>query len=123
MPRLDLDTLLASCGPAVRKLNPTVFRAGDLPPVPVAKPSPRNGTLAAPTCPPRFTSRVLVRVTSYRVRLVDPDNIFCKWMVDALRHSRVIRDDRAGDIQFQPAQEKVATRKEGRTEILVIPLD
>ena len=44
-------------------------------------------------------------------------------MVDCLRHSRVIGNDRAVDLDLKVAQKKVRTRAEERTEIVVIPLD
>ena len=43
-------------------------------------------------------------------------------MVDCLRHSRVIRDDTRHDLKLQVEQEKVKTRKEERTEIIVTNL-
>lgn len=123
MPRLDLDSLLASCGPAVRKLNPGLFSPHSLPSLPQPKPAVLDGIPEAPLCKARFSTRVLVRITSYRCQPADPDNIIGKWMVDCLRYSRVIRNDRKEDIDYQVHQEKVRTKKEERTEILVIPLD
>lgn len=61
--------------------------------------------------------RVSVRVTSYRRRLIDPDNLCPKYFVDACRYSRLINDDSAAHIEFTAAQIKVATKDEERTEI------
>ena len=43
-------------------------------------------------------------------------------MVDCLRYCRVIGNDRKEDIDYQVHQEKVRTRKEERTEIVVTPI-
>ncbi len=123
MARLDLDALLTTCGPAVRRLNPNLFPTHGLAPVPKPQPAVRNGIPSAPPCETRFATRVLVRITSYRCQPCDPDNIVGKWMVDCLRYSRVIRNDRKEDIDYQIHQKKVSSRKEERTEIEVIPLD
>lgn len=60
---------------------------------------------------------VRVTVTSYRRRLIDPDNLCPKYFVDACRYSRLIRDDSAKEIEFTARQEKVATKAEERTVI------
>lgn len=71
-----------------------------------------------------YTERVLISVTSYRRRLLDPDNILAvpKYFIDFLRHVRVLRDDRCQDVEVRVAQQKVATENEERTEIEVTPL-
>ena len=67
-------------------------------------------------------SRRVVRITSYRNRLLDPDNLVggCKYFIDALRKAEVIADDTEKDIQLEVRQIKTPTRKEERTEIEVI---
>ena len=65
-------------------------------------------------------TRRSVTVTSYRVRLLDPDNLCIKYHIDGLRYAGIIRDDTANDIELFVKQHKVATRKEERTEIEVI---
>lgn len=70
-----------------------------------------------------YTGCVSVRITSYRRRLCDPDNLVGKWFLDAARYSCLIADDRPEDISYIIAQKKVATKEEERTEILIIPLD
>lgn len=61
-------------------------------------------------------SRVL-RVTSYRRRLLDVDNLCPKWFVDSLRYNGIIEDDSPKYIDLQIRQEKVKTKQEERTEI------
>lgn len=68
-----------------------------------------------------YSGRVSVRVTSYRRRLLDPDNLCAKWFLDACRYSRLIRDDRPEDITFSVSQEKVTQPEDERTEILIEP--
>lgn len=61
--------------------------------------------------------RVRVRITAFRVRLLDPDNLCPKYFIDCLRYANCIRDDRPQDITLEVTQEKVAKRSQERTEI------
>ena len=67
----------------------------------------------------RSDTRRRVTVTSYRVRLLDPDNLCIKYHIDGLRYAGVIRDDTTNDIELFVRQFKVKTRQEERTEIEV----
>lgn len=70
------------------------------------------------------TSRVLVRVTSYRVRLIDKSNLFPKYFIDSLRYAGFLRDDGPKQIEEETRQVKVESRDEERTEIeLIYPTD
>lgn len=62
-------------------------------------------------------ARVSIRITSYRRRLLDPDNLCPKYFVDCLRYAEIIKDDRDQDIELTVRQSKVKTRQEERTEI------
>lgn len=62
-------------------------------------------------------TRRSVTVSSYRVRLCDPDNLCVKPFIDGLRYCGVIEDDTSNDIILEVRQFKVATKKEERTEI------
>ena len=53
--------------------------------------------------------RCRVSIVSFRRRGVDPDNLCCKWVVDALRYSGIIQDDTAKHIELQVRQEKSET--------------
>jgi hypothetical protein len=66
--------------------------------------------------------RVVVRITGYRVRPLDPDNFAggCKGLLDGLRHAHLIRGDESWRIIFQTEQERVQTFGEERTEIEII---
>jgi len=61
------------------------------------------------------TGRVLVRIAIRRRRLVDPCNAGQKYLVDCLRYSGLLRDDREQDIALEIHQEK--TREEEETLI------
>jgi hypothetical protein len=67
------------------------------------------------------TARYLVRIDSRRKRLIDPDNLCAKYMLDAIKYAGCIPDDRPQDIQFQIGQTKVETEEEC-TVIEIIPL-
>lgn len=60
--------------------------------------------------------RSLVRITSFRAALLDPDNLCVKYLIDGLRYCRVITNDRAQDIELTVTQEK-CKKSEERTEI------
>lgn len=59
----------------------------------------------------------ILRITSYRTRLLDTDNLCPKYFVDALRYAGTIRDDSTKHIDLQVRQEKVKHRKEEKTVI------
>ena len=61
-------------------------------------------------------SRLLVRITSFRRRLCDPDNLVGKYFVDCLRYAGILSDDTEAEIDFRIAQKKVEKGSE-RTEI------
>ena len=63
--------------------------------------------------------RSRIRITSVRNRLLDPDNLCVKFIIDALRHCKVIKDDTTKEIEVFIRQEKVKTRKEEKTIIEV----
>ena len=63
--------------------------------------------------------RSRIRITSKRCRLLDPDNLCVKYIIDALRYTKVIKDDTTKEIEVFIKQEKVKTRKEEKTIIEV----
>lgn len=70
--------------------------------------------------PPRKAQdaiRIIVRLTSCRIRLLDPDNLCPKYFIDGLRYAGLLPDDREKDICLEIRQVKVATKGEERTEI------
>lgn len=119
MARLTLDDLLSKCGPSVRKLNPGIFPPDRRAPATLTEPSPRHGTLAASTAQKRDSRKRLVRLTSFRVRLLDEDNLVAKWHVDALRYAGILHGDDPSQAHIETRQQKVAHRNQERTEITV----
>lgn len=64
-----------------------------------------------------YTGRCLVRVESFRRRLIDPDNLVPKYFVDSLRYLGALRDDRAEDIEIRVSQTKVSREEDEETVI------
>lgn len=62
-------------------------------------------------------NRLLVRVTSFRRRLLDFDNLIPKYFVDCLRYCDILSDDTEAEIDLRIAQKKVKAKEEERTEI------
>ena len=119
MARLSLDDLLANCGPAVRKLNSGLFPAGRGAPAPQLEPRDLPRPLAASAPQNRDTRKRLVRIKSFRVRLLDEDNLCAKFHVDSLRYAGLLPGDDPNQARIQVSQEKVAHRHQERTEIFV----
>lgn len=63
--------------------------------------------------------RVHIRIVSVRKRLLDPDNLFPKWQIDALRYCRIIRGDEPDKITLETTQRKAAKGQEEHTIIEV----
>lgn len=66
------------------------------------------------------TGRFLVHVVSHRRRLLDEDNLVCKWHVDLLRYSGCIPDDAPNQASIKVSQVKVSKKEEEKTIITVI---
>lgn len=86
-----------------------------------AEPEPAvcNGPLAEGQGEKRNTGKITVRITSFRTRLLDPDNLCPKYFIDGLRYAGLIPDDRPQDINLEVAQEKVGARTEEKTVITI----
>lgn len=68
---------------------------------------------------PRTLQRVAI--TCYRCRLQDPDNCCVKYIVDGLRHEKIITDDSPDHIILEVRQVKVAHRAQEGTVVEVWP--
>ncbi len=88
-------------------------------PHPVTKSAIRNEPVGQTEGKTGHTGRRFVRVTSFRVRPVDPDNLCPKYFIDALRYAGAIPDDRQEDIELTTAQEKVKSYAEEKTVITI----
>ena len=62
-------------------------------------------------------SRVHLRIVSIRKRLLDPDNLSVKWLIDCLRYSSIIRGDEPDKITLQVEQRKCSKGEAEATEI------
>jgi len=67
------------------------------------------------------SATVHVRITSFRTRLLDPDNLCPKYFIDCLRYSGLIPNDRAEDITLEVRQFKVKTNERTEIEIEKLP--
>lgn len=95
------------------------------PKVPSAEPQHpvRDEPVAAPKRKKVRTPGALQRVaiTCYRCRLQDPDNCCVKYIVDGLRHEKIIPDDSPDHIILEVRQVKVAHRAQEGTVVEVWP--
>lgn len=84
-----------------------------------AKPEPivRNEPVAKEARKDEHAGRIRIRVTSFRVRFCDPDNLCAKYFIDCLRYAQIIPNDREEDIELTVRQTKVALKSDERTEI------
>ena len=93
-------------------------------PRPVPQPAVCDEPLAAQQGEAGNPTRFRVSISSYRRRLLDPDNLQggCKYFVDCCRYAKLIPDDRPQDIILEVRQEKVKRKEDERTEIEITPL-
>jgi hypothetical protein len=61
----------------------------------------------------------VVRITSYRTRLVDERNLYDKAIVDALRYAGLLREDSPQWCKVEVSQVQVGVKADERTEITV----
>lgn len=81
-----------------------------------------DGTVAALPVQAGLGRRFLVRIKAFRKRLLDEDNLCCKYHVDLLRYSGVIPSDAPGIAKIEVCQEKVGPKEPERVEIEVYKL-
>lgn len=77
----------------------------------------RDGALGAAQGQETSSERVLIRFVSVRKRLLDPDNLAEKWLLDCLRYCRAVRGDEPDKITLQTTQRKCEKGEEEHTEI------
>ena len=86
-------------------------------PLPLVERHPSAGPLATHEEQEGSASRVHLRIVSIRKRLLDPDNLSVKWLIDCLRYSSIIRGDEPDKITLQVEQRKCAKGEAEATEI------
>jgi hypothetical protein len=89
----------------------------------IAKQIVQHESLAEAERKTMYAGKVLVRITSYRRRLLDRDNLCGKWFLDAARYSRIIRNDTPEDINYEISQCKVKKAEDEETQIEFIPIE
>jgi hypothetical protein len=67
--------------------------------------------------------RVLVRVTAYRRRLLDEDNLCEKYLVDLCRYCGALPSDAAGKAKIEVCQQKVGSNEPEETVIEIFQTD
>lgn len=103
------------------RLNPNLRPDGQAPGAKL-EPSAGHGPLAAIQAEAGDTAQFLVRVTSFRVRLCDEDNLAVKWFVDCVRYAGAIPDDAPEIAHIEARQFRVKTAAEERTLIEVFAI-
>jgi len=86
---------------------------------PLLESDSRDGALGAGRTKGKDTARFLVRVTSFRVRLLDEDNLCEKYHVDCCRYAGILPGDSPGQAQIQTGQQKVKSKDQERVEITI----
>lgn len=89
----------------------------------VAESAVCDGAVAKSEGEIKHSSRFAVSVKSYRLRLLDPDNLCPKYFIDGLRYAGLIPDDRSEDIELAVTQEKVARAEDERTVVTITELN
>jgi len=67
-------------------------------------------------------ARPIVRITRYAIQLLDEfDNLkgAAKFLIDQLRYSKLIREDRATEVEIEVTQVKVSRRVEEGTHVKI----
>lgn len=111
----DLKRLFKNASRTTIKLN----QAGGEASCAVMERAAGNGALSTPQTKASDSGRYVVRVVSYRTRLLDEDNLAEKYHVDACRYAGLIPSDAPDKTHIEVSQEKVAKKDQERTEILI----
>jgi len=92
-------------------------------PMPVVKPVVRDESVGPLPGEEICSKKFLLRVTLYRLRTIDPENVVTKHIAgDCLRYAGCLPDDDEKTIELQVRQKKVETTEEEGTLIELIPI-
>jgi len=111
-----LAELLDNASDETRRLNAGLAADGARP-VAKLEPDSRAGTLGSKQVKGADRGRFYVRVTSYRKRLLDQDNLCEKYHIDLCRYAGALPDDAPGTAQIEVGQVKTGKGETERTEI------
>src|ERR1051325_5522165 len=119
-PNASASTLARNIDPACQTPDP--YDTGGLPASPESERPLRHEPVAAAEGKSGHTSCRVVRITSFGCRLLYPDNLVggVKYFVDSIRYAGLIPGDAPENITLEVRQEKVKTRAEERTTILIL---
>lgn len=76
---------------------------------------------AAPCAEAADSGRFVVRVTSFRKRLINEDNLVPKYHIDSLRYAGLLPSDAPEQTAIHTTQQKVEEAHEERTEVEITP--
>lgn len=90
---------------------------------PILERDPWHGAMDAHEAQRGNPVRFLVRVTSFRRRLLDEDNLCEKYVVDCCRYSGLLPGDAPETTRIEVCQQKVSGEKDERTEVVITEFD
>lgn len=105
-----------------RDAGGTAVQPDDTGPTPKLERNSRDGAMGAVQSQEGIGRRFLVRVKSYRKRLLDEDNLCEKYHVDLCRYSGALLGDEAGRTKIEVCQEKVGSKEPERVVIEIYRL-
>lgn len=88
-------------------------------PAPIVERHLRPRSLATREAKAGDPRKFFIRVTSYRCRLLDEDNLAEKYHVDCCRYAGLLPGDDPAQARIVTTQEKVGSKAEERTEIVI----
>jgi hypothetical protein len=89
---------------------------------PVVERASVNAALEPAQIKKRNSKRFLVRVTSFRRRLLDEDNLAEKYHVDCCRYAGLIYQDCPGQAKIEVSQQKVGQKEPEFVKVEIIDL-
>ena len=107
---------------SVRRRNPALYPISCVEQSPVVECSAGIGALAESKVEEGDSVRFLVVVESFRIRLLDEDNLCEKYHVDCCRYAGLIPDDAPGKAKIEVYQTKVKTKDEEKTVLTITRL-
>ena len=109
------DQIAGQLGP----IHPTVLLPDLKKPRSIVERLAGDGPLAETKAQKPDTGRFLVRVSSFRRRLLDEDNLSEKYFCDLCRYAGIIPGDAPDQAKIEVSQVKVATKDEEKTLVEV----
>lgn len=116
MTREQLLAKFPNASPEFIRLNSDPARGN---PTAVVEHGDANARRAETPAIDRNTERFIVRIVSVRKRLLDPDNICEKFLIDGLRYAGLISNDDPGKITLETSQRKTERGEKEHTLVLI----